>query len=173
MISSYGLDSLFVNGSFVSYLNTDETRSVHLLSCPAVGETVTVTVNGSAASGLSWEDMCYELGPSALTAAVSALDNITSLAVDGASVELQYEADASGVLASTIPAEPGWRAYIDGESAEPREWLGAFLALDVPAGSHTVTLRYTAPGLPLSCGLAAAALLLMFLRGARRKLGHL
>ena len=172
-LSAYGLDSLFVNGSFVSYLNTDETRSVHLLSCPAVGETVTVTVNGSAASGLSWEDMCYELGPSALTAAVSALDNITSLAVDGASVELQYEADASGVLASTIPAEPGWRAYIDGESAEPREWLGAFLALDVPAGSHTVTLRYTAPGLPLSCGLAAAALLLMFLRGARRKLGHL
>lgn len=172
-LSSYGLDSLFVNGSFVSYLNTDETRSVHLLSCPAAGETVTVTVNGSAASGLSWEDMCYELGPSALTAAVSALDNITSLAVDGASVELQYETDASGVLASTIPAEPGWRAYIDGESAEPREWLGAFLALDVPAGSHTVTLRYTAPGLPLSCGLAAAALLLIFLRGARRKLGHL
>lgn len=172
-LSSYGLDSLFVNGSFVSYLNTDETRSVHLLSCPAVGETVTVTVNGSAASGLGWEAMCCELDPSALGAVSSALDNITSLAVDGASVELQYEADASGVLASTIPAEPGWRAYIDGESAEPREWLGAFLALDVPAGSHTVTLRYTAPGLPLSCGLAAAALLLMFLRGARRKLGHL
>lgn len=172
-LSSYGLDSLFVNGSFVSYLNTDETRSVHLLSCPAVGETVTVTVNGSAASGLSWEAMCCELDPSALGAVSSALDNITSLAVDGASVELQYETDASGVLASTIPAEPGWRAYIDGESAEPREWLGAFLALDVPAGSHTVELRYTAPGLPLSCGLAAAALLLMFLRGARRKLGHL
>ena len=117
--------------------------------------------------------MCCELDPSALTAAVSALDNITSLAVDGASVELQYEADASGVLAATIPAEPGWRAYIDGESAEAREWLGAFLALDVPDGSHTVTLRYTAPGLPLSCGLAAAALLIIFLRGARKKLGHL
>lgn len=172
-LSSYGLDSLFVNGSFVSYLNTDETRSVHLLACPAAGETVSVTVNGSAASGLGWEAMCCELDPSALGAVSSALDNITSLAVDGASVELQYETDASGVLASTIPAEPGWRAYIDGESAEPREWLGAFLALDVPAGSHTVELRYTAPGLPLSCGLAAAALLLMFLRGARRKLGHL
>ena len=172
-LSSYGLDSLFVNGSFVSYLSTDETRSVHLLACPAVGETVSVTVNGSAASGLGWEAMCYELDPSALGAVSSALDNITSLAVDGASVELQYEADASGVLAATIPAEPGWRAYIDGESAEAREWLGAFLALDVPAGSHTVTLRYTAPGLPLSCGLAAAALLFIFLRGARRKLGHL
>ena len=172
-LSSYGLDSLFVNGSFVSYLNTDETRSVHLLACPAAGETVSVTVNGSAASGLGWEAMCCELDPSALGAVSSALDNITSLAVDGATVELQYETDASGVLASTIPAEPGWRAYIDGESAEPREWLGAFLALDVPAGSHTVELRYTAPGLPLSCGLAAAALLLMFLRGARRKLGHL
>ena len=172
-LSSYGLDSLFVNGSFVSYLNTDETRSVHLLACPAVGETVSVTVNGSAASGLGWEAMCYELDPSALGAVSSVLDNIMSLAVDGASVELQYEADTSGVLASTIPAEPGWRAYIDGESAEPREWLGAFLALDVPAGSHTVTLRYTAPGLPLSCGLAAAALLFIFLRGARRKLGHL
>lgn len=172
-LSAYGLDSLFVNGSLVSYLSTDETRSVHLLACPAVGETVSVTVNGSAASGLGWEAMCYELDPSALGAVSSVLDNIMSLAVDGASVELQYEADASGVLAATIPAEPGWRAYIDGESAEPREWLGAFLALDVPAGSHTVTLRYTAPGLPLSCGLAAAALLLMFLRGARRKLGHL
>ena len=57
-LSSYGLDSLFVNGSFVSYLSTDETRSVHLLACPAVGETVTVTVNGSAASGLGWEAMC-------------------------------------------------------------------------------------------------------------------
>lgn len=131
-LSAYGLDSLFVNGSFVSYLSTDETRSVHLLACPAMGETVSVTVNGSAASGLGWEAMCCELDPSALGAVSSALDNITSLAVDGASVELQYEADTSGVLASTIPAEPGWRAYIDGESAEAREWLGAFLALDVP-----------------------------------------
>ena len=172
-LSAYGLDSLFVNGSFVSYLNTDETRSVHLLACPAAGETVSVTVNGSAASGLGWEAMCCELDPSALGAVSSVLDNMMSLAVDGASVELQYEADASGVLAATIPAEPGWRAYIDGESAEPLEWLGAFLALDVPAGSHTVTLRYTAPGLPLSCGLAAAALLFIFLRGARKKLGHL
>ena len=34
-------------------------------------------------------------------------------------------------------------------------------------------LTATAPGLPLSCGLAAAALLFIFLRGARRKLGHL
>ena len=167
-MSAYCLDSLFVSGEFVSYLNTDETRSVHLLACPAEGETVTVTINGSAAAGIDWESECFGLDSAALAAAVSALGNVSSLTVDGASVSLSYTSDAPAKLVSTIPAEPGWRAYVDGGRVEAGEMLGAFLTLDAPAGSHTVELRYTAPGLPLSCFLAAAALLLIALRAIRR-----
>lgn len=167
-LSAYSLDSLFVDGEFVSYLNTDETRSVHLLACPAEGETVTVTINGSAAAGLDWESECFGLDSAALAAAVSALGNVSSLTVDGAAVSLSYASDAPAKLVSTIPAEPGWRAYVDGGRVEAGEMLGAFLTLDAPAGSHTVELRYTAPGLPLSCCLTASALLFIALRAIRR-----
>jgi uncharacterized membrane protein YfhO len=51
------------------------------------------------------------------------------------------------ILASSVVAIPGWRVTIDGRRVNPLEINGAFLAVDVPAGDHTVEFLYVPPGL--------------------------
>ena len=55
---------------------------------------------------------------------------------------------------TTIPAEDGWKMTIDGQPAELEKYQDAFLAFKVPAGSHTVELSFTPPG--LKAGAAAS-----------------
>ena len=61
---------------------------------------------------------------------------------------------------------PGWTTFIDGQD-EPEEsrvarlqaWSGAFMALRVPAGEHTVEFRYRSRLLPLGGGISLLALI--------------
>lgn len=43
---------------------------------------------------------------------------------------------------TTIPYDKGWKITVDGEEIEGYETLDALLAFDLPAGEHTLTLRY-------------------------------
>lgn len=65
------------------------------------------------------------------------------------------------LLYSSIPAEAGWSAYVDGERVETSAVMGAFLAFPISQGEHTVEYRYRAPGLALgvSISVCTAALL--------------
>ena len=128
-----------------------------------------MTITGSAAGAIDWSSACWELDPDALSELCASLDNTGGLSVDGAAVCLSYSSQNSRVLATTIPAEPGWRAYLDGERVETGELLGAFLTVQAPAGEHSVAFRYTPPGLPLSLLLAAASLPLIYLVERRKK----
>ena len=74
-------------------------------------------------------------------------------------VRLTAQADGTETLVTTIPAESGWSAYVDGQRAETDVWLNAFLALDLPAGAHEIELRYTAPGLVPGVGLGCVSVL--------------
>ena len=69
------------------------------------------------------------------------------------------ETDRARPLLTTIPAEDGWRAYVDGVRVDTGRWLDTFLQVDVQAGAHEVELRYIAPGLAPGVGLGALAAL--------------
>jgi uncharacterized membrane protein YfhO len=62
--------------------------------------------------------------------------------------------------------DPGWRAYVDGESVPIYVADHALRAVPVPAGNHTVDLRYESRSLQIglgislfTCGVLAASLL--------------
>jgi hypothetical protein len=63
-------------------------------------------------------------------------------------ISAEVTADGSGylVVADSI-ARPGWSATVDGRKAPIVPGNHAFAAVPVPDGTHTVTLRYQAPGL--------------------------
>lgn len=132
-----------------------KTRCLHCLGAPAAGESLTAVVTYDGGWDSAGKSYAYDLG--LLARGVDALQN-TAVAVDGSRVDLTVPA-GGGTMATTIPAEDGWRAWVDGERAELSTWLDdTFLALDLPAGAERVTLRYTSPGLPLGLGLGVAAL---------------
>ena len=55
---------------------------------------------------------------------------------------------------------PGWRAWVDGQPVDiEREGPHALIALDVPAGEHVVTLRFTETPLRLAATLVSLATL--------------
>ncbi len=72
----------------------------------------------------------------------------------------EVDTPCPGLLLTTIPALPGWRAEVDGAPVAPARARGIHLAIPVPAGRHSVRLSYLPPGLLAGGGLTAATLLL-------------
>lgn len=88
-----------------------------------------------------------------------------------AALEGEVEAVQSGTLFTSIPYDEGWTIRVDGEEVKARKVFDAFLGIDLPAGSHTITFTYMPggliPGLWITAGSLAAFLLLWL---ARRQL---
>ena len=55
-----------------------------------------------------------------------------------------------------IPYADGWSAYVDGQRAKLVQANTVFMALELPAGSHEVELRYALPGLSVGLAMCAA-----------------
>ena len=80
------------------------------------------------------------------------------------------EAKADGLFYTSIPYEPGWRAYVDGQevflaesydaSSPDVKLTDAVIAFPLSAGSHTVELEYEAPGLKLGAIISGSCLLI-------------
>lgn len=70
----------------------------------------------------------------------------------------RVEADGAGWLVVRASHARGWRATVDGRAAALVRANGRQRAVRVPAGRHTIELRYVAPGLRLGLGLTLAAL---------------
>lgn len=65
---------------------------------------------------------------------------------------------AGGQLALHEQFFPGWTAMIDGKAAPDQPWMGAFQAVTVPAGDHTVEFRYRSRLLGVGGAISIVAL---------------
>ena len=72
----------------------------------------------------------------------------------GTKIRGTVHAQNDGVLYSSIPANAGWRVYIDGEEAETFTLDGALLCCDITAGEHEVAYRYRVPGLGIGIAVS-------------------
>ncbi|MDO4805472.1 MAG: YfhO family protein [Lachnospiraceae bacterium] len=75
-------------------------------------------------------------------AKISMLDSGKDDRIDGEVTVFQ-----KGVLFIAIPYENGWSVYVDGKKAAMRKANEGFIAVDLEAGIHSVTLKYVCPGL--------------------------
>jgi uncharacterized membrane protein YfhO len=55
---------------------------------------------------------------------------------------LQADSADGGWLVLTDSYYPGWRAWIDGKPAPIDRFSDALRSVDVPAGQHTIEMRY-------------------------------
>ena len=63
------------------------------------------------------------------------------------------------MVITTVPYEEGWTLKIDGQEAQIVPYQGAFVAFEVPAGSHTCELSFIAPGFKGGAVISAAGLI--------------
>jgi uncharacterized membrane protein YfhO len=75
-------------------------------------------------------------------------------------VEGQITVTDAGRLVLSIPADEGWELYVDGEKREIEPLSDALIGVSLEAGTHTIRLRYTTPGLAVGAAGTAAALAL-------------
>jgi hypothetical protein len=81
------------------------------------------------------------------------------------------QADGAGYLVVTEANAPGWRAEVDGRPARVLTANVLFRAVRVPAGTHTVIMRYRPAAVPLGLCVSGAAVVLTgaLLVSTRRK----
>ena len=78
------------------------------------------------------------------------------------------EAAEDGFFYTSVPYEPGWRAWVDGEEvalaqtydpeSKDLKLTDAVIAFPITAGTHEVRLQYTAPGLKAGALISAVSL---------------
>ncbi len=71
------------------------------------------------------------------------------------------------LLFTTIPYEEGWTVKVDGKTVQPIKLLDSLIAVELPEGTHTVSMKffpdYFKLGIIVSiCGLLALVLVFMF-----------
>lgn len=65
------------------------------------------------------------------------------------------------ILFTSIPYDSGWTVKVDGEKVEPSLVDEAYMAIDVPAGTHTVEFSYVPSGLAAGAVVSVAAILIL------------
>lgn len=58
-------------------------------------------------------------------------------------------AEEGQIMMTSIPSEPGWTVWVDGEKVEWVEIADAFVGVELTPGTHTVRMRFIPNGLPL------------------------
>ena len=92
---------------------------------------------------------------------------------DASSWKLVTKASSSQVLRLRLTDVPGWRATIDGRPLALKQFAGIMLQAELPAGTHTVELRYWpatfSDGLFLASGATVGLLVALVAPGIRRR----
>lgn len=150
---------LFVNGvSLGDYMGSWNWRAVPLGRFEP-GESVEVVIKPLDGFFLQYDTYFYYEDGVALDAACAEL---LERAGDGR-LEMLSESrfewtgsiEEGELLLFTLPADRGWRVTADGSGAGIRRVFGALASLELEPGEHSVSLRYTPPGLYAGAALSA------------------
>lgn len=92
---------------------------------------------------------------------------------EAARISLETETGARGLLVLSETYYPAWKAYVDGEPVPLYVADHVLRAVPVPAGEHTVELRYESwslrTGVAISLGFCLALVVLVAARVRRRR----
>ena len=156
---------VYVNGIEISDF-TANTYYSHMFRLGHFNEGDDVKVTFMS-TGDSWTYLNIRFAAFDNDAFVRQLSNVNRSKVSVADVNDGYakfnanDLDQDEMVLTTIPYEDGWQLYIDGAPAEIRAYQNALIAFDVPSGSHTAELVFTAPGLKLGAEVSCAGIVLL------------
>jgi hypothetical protein len=147
---------LYINDGPVLELYTNETDCIQYLGTFPAGETVRLRLDCRG------QVVLYTLDTAAFEAARSALEanrlQVTSYGQRRLTGTVTAAQD--GNLYTSIPAIPGWTVTVDGTEVECGQFMDSLLTVPLTAGTHTVSMTYTPPGLFAGLALTGLGLLI-------------
>ncbi|MBQ9964752.1 MAG: YfhO family protein [Clostridia bacterium] len=152
-------DSLTVNANGKEWSITPHEPYIINAGVLEVGSTVTLTVGSDTeCSGnfyvAEFAEDIYQTGMAQLAANQLTVEDFGSSRISGT-----VTASRDGVLMTSIPYDAGWHVAVDGTAVETFGISDGLLALDVTAGTHTVTFTYWPRGLTVGLGVSAVSLI--------------
>ena len=87
--------------------------------------------------------------------------DMKDLTIDGGRVGGTIECDAPGILALSMPYDPGWSCWVDGERVPLVKVNGAFVGMELGPGYHVVELRFLPPLLLPGAVVSGATVLVL------------
>lgn len=92
-------------------------------------------------------------------------DSVAVIESKADALTVQARADAAGLVVFSETYEEGWRAYVDGERVDILRANHALRGVPIPAGTHTIEMRYEPTSLTVglwTSGVAGMAVLIVF-----------
>jgi len=78
----------------------------------------------------------------------------------GDSLKGQVTLEEAGKLVISIPADKGWRLYVNGEEREIETFEETFLAVSLEQGTHEIALEFHTPGVKAGLAISAVCIIL-------------
>jgi uncharacterized membrane protein YfhO len=111
----------------------------------------------------------YRVNENALKAFIEKLgaNTMTVENYDETSVNGSIDVEKEGYLVMSIPNDPSWTLYVDGEKTDFEAFEGAFISVYLSKGSHTIELKYYPKGLTLGIIVSILSVLIFILINLR------
>jgi len=155
---------IFVNDKEIMQTSDSYYPKILCLGRFNAGETIRVRIQGQRDTDIFnfSEVYFYHADPEAFIDRSESLRSLMTpdtIRVQDGDIRATLNGYEGMIYISTIPYEKGWTLTIDGEKAPIRDYQSAFIAFDLPEGTHEVHLSFRAPGLRQGAVLSACGIL--------------
>jgi uncharacterized membrane protein YfhO len=157
-----------------NYNKTTHRYLIELGECEA-GTQIHITNTGNETISFH----VYRMNFAALDAAYETLQQQTMELTEmtDRKVEGTIEVTEPGRLILSIPADEGWSLYVDGVLTPIETFEDAWIGVSLAKGTHSISLRYTTPGLHMGAAISIGAVLLflisIFLHNRKRRVSQI
>ena len=117
-------------------------------------------VNGEGYSYDSLKVICQSFDNYDSEIAQLTSNTATDTVIGADRIDCKFICDETKILLFTVPYSDGWSAEVDGSDAELYRANVKYMALVLPAGEHSITLRYHTPGLILGAVASGVGVIL-------------
>lgn len=145
-----------------SFSGLNHRQICHFGELPA-GTNVTVTTSDSDASSLQLYAYSFDMDVFKNVYNSFASAGLEVSEYSDTSITGTVTAKEDGDMYLSIVYDKGWSAYVDGEEVEISSLKGALVTVPVPAGTHTIELKYHTDGLNLGIFLSVLSILILIL----------
>lgn len=153
--------SLYLNGQMLQKCCSRLNVNTISLGNYQKGDTLTVTIKHDSGDEGKHVIYVYRINEQTYDKVYEQLSSTTfdSIDVKDGYISANSSFDKDTRVFLSVPFDPGWKCYIDGDKVSIDEFAETFCTIDVPKGEHKITMKYTTPGSGIGNTISVFALI--------------